>query len=197
MASALVLLAPGFEEIETTTIVDVLRRCGLKIVVAGLVPDPIEGAHGMKFIPDISIAETSVKDFDAVICPGGSPGYVNLRKSQRVLAMVKEAFDSKKIVAAICAGPTVLSDAGILKNRNCTIYPGMETELEKGGGKPRKDLVVEDGKIITSQGPATALLFALKIAEHLVNKKTVEKVREKTLTNLVSKQKQSEYKKYS
>ena len=64
----------------------------------------------------------------------------------------------------------------------------MEDELEKGGGKPRKDLVVEDGNIITSQGPATAILFALKIAEHLVNKKIVESVREKTLTNLVSKQ---------
>jgi 4-methyl-5(b-hydroxyethyl)-thiazole monophosphate biosynthesis len=81
----------------------------------------------------------------------------------------------------------VLSDAGVLRNRNCTIYPGMEVELEKGGGKPRKDLVVEDGNIITSQGPATALLFALRIAERLVDKKTVDTVREKTLANLVVK----------
>ena len=187
MASVLVFLAPGFEEIETATIVDVLRRCGLEVSVAGLIPNAIEGAHGMKFVPDISIGEVAVKDFDAIICPGGSPGYENLRKSHTVLAMVKEAFDSGKVVAAICAGPAVLSDAGILRDKNCTIYPGMEDELKKGRGKPRKDLVVEDGNIVTSQGPATALLFALKVAEHLANNKIVERVREKTLTNLVSK----------
>jgi len=187
MAAVLVFLAPGFEEIETATIVDVLRRCGLKVSVASLFPNAIEGAHGMKFVPDIFIGETTVKDFDAVICPGGSPGYENLRKNRAVLAMVKEAFDSGKVVAAICAGPAVLSDAGILRNKNCTIYPGMENELEKGGGNPQKDFVVEDGNIITSQGPATALLFALKVAEHLADKKIVERVRKKTLTNLVSK----------
>jgi len=187
MASVLVFLAPGFEEIETATIVDVLRRCELEVSVAGLIPNAIEGAHGMKFVPDISIGEAAVKDFDAVICPGGSPGYMNLRKSPEVLAMVKEAFDSDKVVAAVCAGPAVLSDAGILRNKNCTIYPGMEDELVMGGGNPRRDLVVEDGTIITSQGPATALLFALKVAEHLVDKKIVERIREKTLANLVSK----------
>jgi 4-methyl-5(b-hydroxyethyl)-thiazole monophosphate biosynthesis len=79
----------------------------------------------------------------------------------------------------------VLADSGILRDRKCTIYPGMESELRKGGGKPRKDLVVEDGNIITSQGPATALLFAFRIAERLVDKKTVDVVWEKTLSNLV------------
>ena len=187
MVSAILFLAPGFEEIETATVVDVLRRCGMEVVIAGLEPHAIEGAHGMKFVPDTSIDEVTVKDFDAVVIPGGSPGYVNLRKDPRVLAMVKEAFNSGKLVAAICAAPAVLSDAGILRNRNCAIYPGMESELEKGGGKPRKDLVVEDGKIITSQGPATALLFALRVAERLVDKKTADVVREKTLVNLVVK----------
>jgi protein deglycase len=187
MASALLFLAPGFEEIETASIVDVLRRCGVEVVIAGLVPNVVEGAHGMKFVPDTSLDEVAVKDFDAVICPGGAPGYVNLRKNSRVLAMVRAAYSSNKLVAAICAGPAVLSDAGILKNRICTIYPGMEAELEKGGGKPRRDLVVEDGNIITSQGPATALLFALKVAERLVGKRTADVVREKTLTNLVVK----------
>ena len=187
MVSAILFLAPGFEEVETTTLVDVLRRCGVEVVIAGLQPQVIEGAHGMKFVADISIDDVDVKDFEAVICPGGNPGYVNLRKDHRVLAMIKEAFNSNKLVAAICAAPAVLADAGILRNRNCTIYPGMEMELEKGGGKPRKDLVVEDGNIITSQGPATALLFALRIAERLVNKKTADFAREKTLTNLVVK----------
>jgi 4-methyl-5(b-hydroxyethyl)-thiazole monophosphate biosynthesis len=187
MVSAILFLAPGFEEIETATVVDVLRRCGVEVAIAGLESYAIEGAHGIKFVSDTSINKITVKDFDVVICPGGTPGYVNLRKDSRVLAMVKEANNSNKLVAAICAAPAVLSDAGILRNRNCTIYPGMEIELEKGGGKPRKDLVVEDGNIITSQGPATALLFALRIAERLVDKENADNVREKTLTNLVVK----------
>ncbi len=187
MVSAILPLAPGFEEIETATAVDVLRRCGVKVVIAGLEPHAIEGAHGMNFVADTPIDEINAKDFDAVIIPGGNPGYVNLRNDSRVLALVKKAFGFNKLLAAICAAPAVLSDAGILRNRNCTIYPGMEFELEKGGGKPRKDLVVEDGNIITSQGPATALLFAIKIAERLMNKKTADIVREKTLTNLVMK----------
>ena len=185
MVSAVVFLAPGFEEIETVTVVDVLRRCGVKVVIAGLEAYTIEGAHCMKIASDASIDDVAIKDFDAVICPGGNLGYVNLRKDPRVLAMIKEAFNSNKLVAAICAAPAVLSDAGILKNRNCTIYPGLEKELEKGGGKPRKELVVEDGNIITSQGPATALLFALKVAERLTDKKTVDFARKKTLTNLL------------
>ncbi len=187
MVSAILFLAPGFEEIETATIVDVLRRCGVEVVIAGIENQIVEGAHGMKFVSDTSIDEINVKNFEAVICPGGNPGYMNLRKDFRVLAMIKEAFSSNRLVAAICAAPVVLADAGILRKRNCTIYPGMEIELEKGGGKPQKDLVVEDGNIITSQGPATALLFAFKIASRLVDKKTVDIVWKKTLVDRILK----------
>jgi 4-methyl-5(b-hydroxyethyl)-thiazole monophosphate biosynthesis len=187
MVSAIMLLAPGFEEIETTTVVDVLRRCDVEVTIAGTEPNTIKGAHGMKLVSDISIDRVNVKDFDAVICPGGNPGYVNLRKNSRVLAIIKEAFNSDKLVAAICAAPAVLADAGILKNRKCTIYPGMEIELEKGGGEPQKDLVVEDGNIITSQGPATAFLFAFRIAKRLADRKITNLVWQKTLANLILK----------
>ena len=185
MSKALVFLAPGFEEIETATVVDVLRRAGVEVTVAGLVGGAIDGGHAMKFVADKSIDEIVAKDFDAIICPGGNPGYKNLRKNRRVLAIVKDAFEAGKLVAAICAGPAVLSDAGILKNRNCTIFPGMEDDLIKGGGNPKSDLVVEDGNIVTSQGPATALLFALKLIERLSGKATADNVREKTLANLL------------
>lgn len=188
MTKALVFLAPGFEEIETATVVDVLRRSGVEVTVAGLVLGAIEGGHEMKFVAEKCIDEINVNDFDAVICPGGNPGYKNLRKNSRVLAIVKDAFDAGKLVAAICAGPAVLADAGILKNRNCTIFPGLENELMKGGGKPKSDLVVEDENIVTSQGPATALLFALKLAERLVGKASADNVREKTLANILLRQ---------
>lgn len=188
LAKALVFLASGFEEIEASTIVDVLRRCGVEVTVAGLKEGVVEGAHGIKFVTDKTIDAVAVQDVDAVICPGGAPGFENLRKDQRVLRMIREAFESEKLVAAICASPAVLSDAGVLKGKACTIYPGMEGELEKGGGRPKKeDLVVVDGNVITSKGPATAFSFALKLAEKLAGKEAAENVRKGTLANLALK----------
>jgi 4-methyl-5(b-hydroxyethyl)-thiazole monophosphate biosynthesis len=185
MTKALVFLATGFEEIETVTIVDVLRRAGIDVIVAGLTPNVTEGKHGIRIIPDKSIDDVSVDDFDAVVVPGGNPGYKNLRKDPRVIAMIKKVFGSNKLVAAICAAPAVLSDAGVLKGKDCTIYPGMDEELEKGGGKPKTDMVVVDGNIVTSRGPATALPFALKLAEKLVGRQVAEKVSKKTLANIL------------
>ena len=177
-------IATGFEEIEASTIVDILRRCGVNVTVVGLVPHLVEGAHGMKFAPDARIDEVVVTNFDAVVCPGGIPGYENLRNDPRVIAMIREGFTSNKLVAAVCAAPAVLSDAGVLEGKACTIYPGMEDELKKGGGVPKKNLVVVDGNIITSKGPATALLFALRLAEKLIGKKATEKVRKETLADI-------------
>jgi 4-methyl-5(b-hydroxyethyl)-thiazole monophosphate biosynthesis len=185
MAKALVFLATGFEEIETVTIVDVLRRADVEVMVAGLKPNVVEGAHAMKIVPDKSIDDVKVDDFDAIVVPGGNPGYKNLRKDPRVIDMIKKAFNSNKLVTAICAGPAVLSDAGVLEGKVCTIYPGMENELEKGGGKPKQDIVVEDGNIITSRGPATALPFALKLAEKLAGKQVAEAVSKKTMANIL------------
>jgi len=185
MTKALVFLASGFEEIEAITIVDVLRRAGVDVTVAGLTPNVVEGAHGIKIVPDKTIDDVKVEDFDAVVVPGGNPGYKNLRKDPRVIAMIKKAFGSKKLVAAICAAPAVLSDAGVLEGKACTIYPGMENELRKGGGKPKMDMVVVDGNIVTSRGPATALPFALKLAEKLAGKQVAENVSKKTMANIL------------
>jgi 4-methyl-5(b-hydroxyethyl)-thiazole monophosphate biosynthesis len=185
MAKALVFLATGFEEIETVTVVDILKRAGVDVTVAGLTPNVTEGKHGMRIVPDNSIDDVKVEDFDAVVVPGGNPGYKNLRKDPRVVAMIKKAFGSNKLVAAICAGPTVLSDAGILNGKACTIYPGMDEELEAGGGKPKHEMVVVDGNIITSRGPATALPFALTLAEKLAGKQVAEAVSKRTLANIL------------
>jgi protein deglycase len=185
MAKALVFLATGFEEIETVTIVDVLRRANIDVTVAGLTPNIIEGAHAMKIAPDKSIDDVKVDDFDAIVVPGGNPGYKNLRNDPRVIGMIKKAFNSDKLVAAICAAPAVLSDAGVLEGKSCTIYPGMENELENGGGKPKQDMIVVDGNIITSRGPATALPFALKLAERLAGKQVAEDVSKKTMANIL------------
>ena len=185
MAKALVFLATGFEEIETVTVVDVLKRAGVDVTVAGLAPNVTEGKHGMKIVPDTSIDDVHVDDFDAVVVPGGNPGYKNLRNDPRVITIVKKAFGSNKLVAAICAGPTVLSDAGVLEGKACTVYPGMDKELEAGGGKPKHAIVVVDGNIITSRGPATALPFALKLAEMLAGKQVAEEVSKRTMADIL------------
>lgn len=185
MVETLVFLAPGFEEIETTTIVDVLRRAGVRVTVVSLKNSVVEGAHSMKIVSDNIIDKVEMKNFDSIIVPGGNPGYKNLRNDPRVIDLIKKAFNANKLVAAICAGPAVLSDAGILKDKFCTIYPGMEKEVEKGEGKIKKDLIVVDGNIITSQGPATALMFALKIVEKLMGKQSADVVKKKTLVNKI------------
>ena len=187
LPSAVVFLADGFEEIEACTIVDILRRCAVAVTVAGTGDGLVEGAHGMKVSPDTGVETLVVDGFDAVICPGGAPGYINLRKNWIVLELIRKAYDADKLVAAICAAPAVLSDVGVLKGRECTIYPGMEDEIEKGEGIPRTDIVVVDGNVITSKGPATALPFALKLGEMLAGKKVAEEVAKKTLADIVLK----------
>ncbi len=185
MTKALIFLANGFEEIEAVTIVDILRRANITVTTAGLTSNHIQGAHQLKIIPDKSVNEIFPQEFDAIICPGGSPGYKNLRKDPRVIQIIKNAYKQNKLIAAICAAPAVLSDAGILENKNCTIYPGMENELTRGGGKPKADNVVVDGKVVTSKGPATALEFALKLVEILAGKEVSESVSKKVLANIL------------
>ena len=173
--NAVLLLATGFEEIEAISIVDTLRRAGVEVTIAGLQAGAIEGAHGIKVVPDTTIGEIEIKKFDAVILPGGNPGYVNLGKDQRVLDAVKTAFELGKIVAAICAAPAVLAKAGILKGKKATIYPGMESTLT--GAKHINERVVVDGKLVTSQGPGTALEFGITLVELLVGKQKAQEVK--------------------
>lgn len=183
MPSAMMLFAPGFEEIEAITVVDLLRRCNIEVDLVGIESSPIGGAHKVKLVMDKTIDEISAMDYDAILMPGGSPGYENLRKDQQVLSLLNEAFNANKVIGAICAAPAVLSDAGVLSGKECTIYPGLEEELEKGGGTFKEEAVVADGNIITSRGPATAFPFALNIAEILAGEEIAEKVKKKTLAD--------------
>jgi 4-methyl-5(b-hydroxyethyl)-thiazole monophosphate biosynthesis len=169
MARAVVFLAAGFEEIEAASIVDTLRRAGVEVVMAGLQAGAIEGGHGITIVPDTTIEEIEVEKFDAVILPGGYPGYVNLSRDGRVLDAVKSAFAQGKVVAAICGAPSVLAKAGLLTGKKATIYPGMERELT--GAKAVNKRIVVDGQIITSQGPGTAVEFAVTLAAILAGEK--------------------------
>jgi 4-methyl-5(b-hydroxyethyl)-thiazole monophosphate biosynthesis len=176
MAKAVLLLAPGFEEIEAMCVVDTLRRAGVAVVLAGLHDGPVEAGHGVKVIPDCGIDELAAKDFDAVILPGGYPGYVNLGADARVLALVRTAFETGKIVAAICGAPVILGRLGIVKGKRATIFPGKEADLT--GAKPVRDPVVVDGTVVTSQGPGTALDFAITLAELLAGEQKARELKQ-------------------
>jgi protein deglycase len=179
--AVVVFLATGFEEIEAMGIVDTLRRAGIEVVIAGLQTGAIEGGHGVKVVPDREIEGINIEDFDAVVLPGGSPGYVNLGNDKRVLDAVRKAFELGKVVAAICAAPSVLAKAGILEGKKATIYPGLETAL--AGAKHINERVVVDGKIITSQGPGTALEFGVKLVETLVGEKSARELKDSLIAN--------------
>lgn len=173
MGKILVPLAEGFEEIEAFAIVDVLRRAGLDVVVAGTPGNLVLGAHGVRVNTDARLIDVEESKLDSIVLPGG-PGTDNLIRDERLLKMVDSFARKGKLVAAICAAPSILAKLGLLKDRKATIFPGMEKLLDR----PRSDPVVVDGNIITSQGPGTAIAFSLKIVEHLLGKDKAVKLKQ-------------------
>jgi len=158
----LVPLADGFEEIEFTTIVDVLRRADLHVTTAALVPGPVRGAHGITMTADVDWASIDPTAFDALVLPGGQPGTRNLAADVRVLDAVRSFAASARPVAAICAAPTVLHAAGILAGRTATAFPSVRGSLV-GVRVVADRAVVRDANVTTSQGAGTAMAFALDL----------------------------------
>ncbi len=180
LKTALVILAEGFEEIEAIAPVDVLRRAGVRVALAGLTERRVKSSRNIEVQVDILLADL-VEIPDAVILPGGIPGATNLAKSEEVSKLVKKMNTEGKIVAAICAAPAaVLAPLGILDGKKATCYPGCESDFSNKISYSKKRVVV-DGNIITSQGPGTALEFSLEIATQLVGKEMAENVRGKML----------------
>lgn len=163
---ALVPLADGFEEIEAITVIDVLRRAGLEVVVAGLKPGVARGSHGIDVVPDVELGSIDAAAIDVLVLPGGMPGTRHLAADARVLELVRRLHAAGKPTAAICAAPIVLHAAGIARGIEVTSHPSVRGEL--AGAIVRGDLrVVRAGKVTTSQGAGTALEFALALVEDL------------------------------
>ncbi|HEY8362738.1 MAG TPA: DJ-1 family glyoxalase III [Tissierellaceae bacterium] len=173
----IVFLANGFEEVEALTVVDYLRRKGIKVDTVSITDDKkVVGAHEVPVLADKLIDEINDLDsYDGVVIPGGIPGATNLRDNQRVIEIVKTLHEKGKLTAAICAGPIVLERAGIIKGKRVTSYPGFEDEL-KGGIYEEKSVVV-DGNIITSRGPALAVDFAIEIVKYLLGEDKAEELK--------------------
>jgi 4-methyl-5(b-hydroxyethyl)-thiazole monophosphate biosynthesis len=167
MKTALVLFADGSEELEAVSVINILRRAGVNVTVAGLHGGPLRGSRGTVLVPDATLDEALTRQYDMVVLPGGQPGSDNLRADARVLKLVRQMHDADKYVAAICAAPSVLATAGLLDGKRATSFPGSLDAFPKVLRQPQA--VVEDGKLITSRGPGTAMDFALTLAERLTS----------------------------
>ena len=184
MARALVPLAEGFEEIEGVTIIDILRRGGVEVDSAYLpgefATDLITGANGITVQADMPLANAVVEEYDIIVLPGGWGGTNRLAENELAQRLLKEFKARGKWVAAMCAAPYALHVAGVLSPKY-TCYPSVEEQIRPGDRID--ETVVVDEKVITSQGPGTAICFALEIVRQLVGEESYETVKNGTLAS--------------
>jgi 4-methyl-5(b-hydroxyethyl)-thiazole monophosphate biosynthesis len=165
----LVPIADGTEEIEAVTIIDVLRRAGAQVTVASVNQLQVTASRGVKLVADCLIAPCADLSFDLVALPGGMPGSENLHENQVLKQLLARQQESGRLYGAICAAPAVvLETQGLLKGRQATSHPNFIDRLQSA--KTSSSAVVVDGNCVTSQGPGTALAFALALVEQLYGK---------------------------
>ena len=184
MKKVLLPLAEGFEEIEFIANADILRRAGLGVVMASLGENLlVRGAHGVELRADCVLLSVDFTHFDAIALAGGFDGMLNLKGDERILAGIRALHTAGKLVAAICASPIVLDAAGIFdEGARFACYPSCEAGLR---GQRVEKAVFKSGNVITSAGPATAVLFALEIVEYLCGKDSRAKLENELLVPLL------------
>jgi protein DJ-1 len=164
--TALVILAPGAEEMEVTIVVDVLRRAGVKVTLAGLPGSAaVTCSRGLRIVPDVALGDVA-GTFDAVVLPGGAQGAENLANSPLVGRHLKNQWQRGRLVAAICAGPIALARHEIGLGETITSHPSVASSLQ-GSYVVSSERVVESGALVTSQGPGTSFEFALTLVRRL------------------------------
>lgn len=182
MAQALIFLAPGYEEVEMLTVVDMVRRAGIDIDMVSITDSrEVTGSHQITITADKLFTEADFSSAQMLILPGGIPGTPNLRAYQPLCDKLVEFAQSEKKTAAVCAAPTVLASLGILKGKKATCYPSFSDKLDTGDYV--KQPVVVDGNVITSRGMGTCIDFAGAIIEALKDKATADDVKEKIIYN--------------
>ena len=181
MARVLIPLAQGCEELEAVTIIDLLRRAGIEVIVAGLDEQPVTASRGVVLVPDTDLEQVLDEDFDMLVLPGGLPGADNLDQDPRIHNLLHGMQEKGKLTAAICAAPKVLANAGLLAEKQATSYPGFIDAMDLPSTRVLEQAVVIDGKVITSRGPGTAMDFALALIAQLAG----PEVRDSVETSLV------------
>lgn len=184
MKKAIVFMATGFEEMELTISVDMLRRAGIETRTVSLADDlePVEGSRGIKMLPDATIDQVDFKELDVLVLPGGLDGTNNMGDDERVLKMLRDAKAAGKKLAAICAAPLVLLKAGVAEG--CTVSAHPEAKEHITGAKYSEDRVVVDGNIITSRAAGTTFEFVLTIISELLGKEAATAANEGVLARI-------------
>lgn len=173
--SIYVFLAEGFEEVEAVTTIDLLRRAGLPThIVAVGDRASVTGAHGIVIQGDLLIDEVYSADVDALVLPGGLPGVTNLKASAKLRSLIEEAAAASKLLAAICAAPSILGELGLLEGLQATAYPGFEQYLTGAEAQPKA--VVRSGQFITGRSAGATIDFALAIIEALAGREQADAV---------------------
>lgn len=175
-----IFMANGCEEIEGLTVVDLVRRAGIPIDMVSIhMESKVTGSHGIIFETDVTAAEADWASYTGVILPGGMPGTNRLKEDERVRRTVREFAEAGKLVAAICAAPSVLGECGVLEGKRAACYPGFDVEAQLRGAELVKDPVVLDGNILTSRGMGTAIPFGLAIVAYFQGRESAKALAEK------------------
>lgn len=169
-----VLLGSGFEEMEAIAPIDLMRRAGISVLTVGVDGKAVSGSHGITVEADITLEQMDLTDLEMIVLPGGLGGVATARSSQPALDALRFAYENDKFVAAICAGPTVLAELGIIGSRRATCYPGCEAGM--GNATMTEAACVTDGKLITGASAGCAIPFALALIEALKGKEEADRI---------------------
>lgn len=186
--NVLIPLGKGFEELEAISVIDVLRRAGCNVVVAKVdavlagedSTRVVESQKGVKVLADVLLSEVRSEDFDGIVLPGGWEGVQHLIASALLGKILDTLNARKKVIAAICAAPLALFKHNLLKTQSFTCYPSIQKMIDNPNYQANSN-VVEDGHIITSRGPATALEFAFYLVRIFVGEQKAKEIQEEML----------------
>lgn len=175
MSKAAVFFGTGYEEIEALTVVDILRRADVETTMVSITEErSVTGSHSISAAMDAMLSEVDFNSLDVIVLPGGMPGTKNLEACEALMEQVDAFIAQDKIVAAICAAPSILGHRGFLKGRKACSFPDFESHLE--GAEVMDQPAVIDGNIVTGRGMGAAVPFALAILEKLQGKEAAEKM---------------------
>ncbi|MCI9064721.1 MAG: DJ-1/PfpI family protein [Lachnospiraceae bacterium] len=175
MSKAAIFFATGYEEIEALTVVDILRRAGEEIEMVSVTEErTVTSSHGVTVTMDKVLSEVNFDETDVIVLPGGMPGTSNLEACSALMEQVDAFVKADKLVAAVCAAPSILGHRGHLKGRKACAFPSMESQLE--GAQVSREPAVRDGNIITGRGMGAAIPFALAILGALQSEEAAEEM---------------------
>ena len=161
-----IFLADGFEEIEAISVIDILRRSDVDVKTISIYDRlDVLGAHGISVKADLSIYEIEATELSGIILPGGLPGTTNLGNSKELLALLNESYSKKKLIAAICAAPTIIRDNKLFSGFSLTSYPSYKNEFVNYNYHEVD--VVRAANLITSRGAGTAGEFGFAIVDYI------------------------------